>query len=178
MSDVDSSVPTLDTAELALLEPLGARHRVEAGDYLYRAGDKAYDFYVVLSGQVEILLDADGEDRLIATHGPGGFLGELNLLTGLRVFLSARVAESGEVLAVPVESLRRIIATEPTLSDKILATFMARRADLITSAAATTRVIGSRSSPETLQILEFLDRTRLPYRWLDPDTDPQVGISV
>ena len=168
MSDVDSSVATLDTAELGLLESLGTRHWVDAGHYLYRAGDKAYDFFIVLSGQVEILLDADGEYRLIATHGPGRFLGELNLLTGLRVFLSARVAESGDVLAVPVETLRRIIATQPQLSDKILTTFMARRADLITSAATTTRVIGSRHSSETLQIREFLARTRLPYQWLEP----------
>jgi thioredoxin reductase (NADPH) len=174
MSDADSSIPTLDSAELGLLEPLGTRQQVDAGDYLYRAGDAGYDFYVVLSGQVEILLDADDGGRVIATHGPGRFLGELNLLTGLRVFLSARMTESGEVLAVPVENLRRVIATQPQLSDKILATFMARRADLITGAAATTRVIGSRYSPETLQIREFLARTRLPYQWLDPDTDPQV----
>ena len=174
MSDADSSIPTLDASERALLEPLGTRQQVDAGYYLYRAGDAGYDFYVVISGQVEILLDADDGERVIATHGPGRFLGELNLLTGLRVFLSARMTEPGEVLAVPVESLRRIIATEPQLSDKILATFMARRADLITGAAATTRVIGSRYSPETLQIREFLARTRLPYQWLDPDTDPQV----
>ena len=51
---------------------------------------------------------------------------------------------------------------------------MARRADLITGAGAATRVIGSRYSPQTLQIREFLARTRLPYQWLDPDTDPQV----
>ncbi|HEX4865695.1 MAG TPA: FAD-dependent oxidoreductase, partial [Acidimicrobiales bacterium] len=110
----------------------------------------------------------------VATHGPGRFLGELNLLTGLRVFLDARVVEPGEVLAVPVETLRRIVSTEPQLSDKILAAFMARRADLITDAASTTRVIGSRYSPETRQIREFLARTRLPYEWLDPDTDDQV----
>ena len=89
------STLTFDAAELASLEPLGTRRAVEAGDYLYRAGDSGYDFYVVLSGRVEILLDADGEERVIATHGPGRFLGELNLLTGLRVFVSARVAESG-----------------------------------------------------------------------------------
>lgn len=172
--DADSSIPTLDATEIAWLEPLGQRQRVGAGHYLYRAGDEGYDFYVVLSGRVEILLDADGEDRVITTHGPGRFLGELNLLTGLRVFVSARIAESGEVLAVPVQTLRRIIATEPQLSDKILAAFMARRADLITGAAATTRVVGSRYSPETLHIREFLARTRLPYQWLDPDTDPQV----
>ena len=51
---------------------------------------------------------------------------------------------------------------------------MARRAELITGAGAATRVIGSRYSPQTLQIREFLARTRLPYQWLDPDTDPQV----
>ena len=174
MSGADNSIPTFDAAEIALLEPLGKRQRVDAGHYLYRSGDAGYDFYVVLSGRVEILVDADGDDRVIATHGPGRFLGELNLLTGLRVFVSARVAESGEVLAVPVETLRKIIATQPKLSDKILATFMTRRADLLTGAAAATRVIGSRYSPETLQIREFLARTRLPYQWLDPDTDPQV----
>ena len=88
---------TLDAEELAVLEPLGTRRKVEAGEYLYREGDPAYDFYVVLSGLVEITVKDDGRDRLINTHrSPGRFLGELNLLTGSRVFLSARVAEAGE----------------------------------------------------------------------------------
>jgi len=95
MTDADSAFPTFDTSELAFLEPLGARRSVQAGDYLYRAGDTSYDFYVVLSGLVEIIVTTDGQDRLIATHGPGRFLGELNLLTGLRVFVDARVAEDG-----------------------------------------------------------------------------------
>ena len=83
------SFPTLDAAELAALEPMGTRRQVQAGDYLYRTGDSGYDFYVVLSGQVEILLETDGDERVIATHDRGRFLGELNLLTGLRVFVSA-----------------------------------------------------------------------------------------
>ena len=108
------SIPTLDAAELASLEPLGTRRQVQAGDYLYRAGDSGYDFYVVLSGRVEILLETDGEEAVIATHDRGRFLGELNLLTGLRVFVSARVAESGEVLAVPAETLRRSLPPSPS----------------------------------------------------------------
>jgi thioredoxin reductase (NADPH) len=174
VTDVDLSVPTFDESEIAFLEPLGTRRRVAVGDYLYRAGDIGYDFYVILSGRVEIVISTDGEERLITTHGPGRFLGELNLLTGLRVFVDARVVEAGEVLAIPVGTLRRIVATQPQLSDKILATFMARRADLITDAASAIRVIGSRYSPETAQIREYLARTHLPYQWLDPDTDPQV----
>jgi thioredoxin reductase (NADPH) len=46
-------IPTLDEAELAIVEPLGTRRRVGAGEYLYRVGDTTYDFYVVLSGLVE-----------------------------------------------------------------------------------------------------------------------------
>jgi thioredoxin reductase (NADPH) len=174
VSDVDPSVPILSASELAFLKPMGARRAVEAGEYLYRTGDAGYDFYVVLSGRVEILVRTDGEERLLITHGPGRFLGELNLLTGLRVFVDARVVDAGEVLAIPVETLRRIVATQPQLSDKILATFMARRADLITGAASTTRVIGSRFSPETAKIREYLARSQLPYQWVDPDTDDQV----
>jgi thioredoxin reductase (NADPH) len=75
--------PTLDAAELAALEPLGTRRSVEVGEYLYREGDTTYDFYVVLSGVVEIIIRD--------------------------------------------EAFRRIIATQPQLSDRILAAFMARR---------------------------------------------------
>jgi thioredoxin reductase (NADPH) len=178
VTEASGSVPAFDPSEIAFLEPLGTRRLVRAGEYLYRAGDTGYDFFVVLSGQVDILLPTDGEERLLVSHGPGRFLGELNLLTGLRVFVDARVVDDGEVLAVPVETLRRIIATQPQLSDKILATFMARRADLLTGAASATRVIGSRFSPETAQIREYLARSRLPYQWLDPDSDGQVDVML
>ena len=172
----DVAIPTIDASELAILEPLGNRRTVRAGDYLYREGDQAYDFYVVLAGEVQISIDTDGERRHLATHGPGRFLGELNLLTGLRVFVNAEVTEDGEVLAVPAEALRRVVATQPQLSDKILATFIARRASLLTGAAAATRVVASRYSPESLRIREFLSRTGLPHEWLDPDADPQVDL--
>ena len=170
----DALSPELDEAELAVLETFGSRRFVTAGEYLYRAGDSGYDFYVVLSGRVAVLLDVDGDDKVLVTHGPGRFLGELNLLNGTRVFVTVRMAEDGELLAIPVESLRRIIATVPKLSDKILATFMARRSELMGTAAHSMRVVGSRFSPDLLRIREFLTRIRLPHEWLDPDTDPDV----
>ncbi len=51
---------------------------------------------------------------------------------------------------------------------------MARRAGLINDAAFAIRVIGSRFSPETAQMREFLARTRLPYQWRDPDADAHI----
>ena len=174
MADDGETFPELDDAALAVLEGLGARRSVAAGEYLYREGDASYDFFAVVSGTVEIVVDADGEQRTVATHGPGRFLGELNLLTGQRVFVSARATESAVVIDVPRDALRHLIATNPKLSDTILAAFLARRAVLLSGAASTIRVIGSRFSPATGQVREFLARSRIPHQWLDPDTDIEV----
>src|SRR5581483_8909409 len=116
----------------------------------------------------------DGEDVVLATHGPGRFLGELNLLTGQRVYLTARVVEAGEVIAVPVAELRRLIATVPGLSDTILGAFVARRSRLLEGAARAIRVIGSRHLPEALAMREFLSRNRVPHQWLDAEVDPDI----
>ena len=164
----------LNDAELAVLEPLGVRRAVSPGEYLYREGDPRYEFYVVLAGAVEIVVNSGGKDRVIARHPAGRFLGELNLLTGQRVFVSARVAEPGEVLAVPRDALRRLIATDASLSDKILAAFLARRAILMTGASSAIRVVGSQFSPDSGHVREFLVRNGVPHEWLDPDADRDV----
>jgi thioredoxin reductase (NADPH) len=96
------------------------------------------------------------------------------MLSGLRVFVSARVAESGVVIVIPRDRLRRLIATDPALGDTILAAFIARRSVLMTGASASTRLIGSRFCPLCLQVREFLARSRIPYEWLDPDSDQEV----
>src|SRR6266699_518807 len=167
--------PTLADSELAVLAALGTRRPVAAGEYLYREGDPTYDFYVILSGAVEVVVHADGEERIINRRGAGRFLGELNLLTGERVYLSARVVEPGEVLVVPRAALQRVIATNPGLGDTILAAFLARRSVLLSGAAAAAiRVVGSRYSPEMLRVREFLARNHIPPEWLDPDRNTTV----
>ena len=169
-----TAFPTLDADQVATLDALGSRRQVGAGEILYREGDAAYDFYVVLSGEVEIVTGSGEHEQVIVRHGPGRFLGELNLLTGMRVFVTARVARAGEVLVVPAAQLRHVIATQPALSDVILAALIARRTVLLGGASAAIRVIGSRFSPETRRIREFLSRTRIPHAWLDPDRADDV----
>ena len=144
------------------------------GEYLFREGDVTYDFYVVVSGSIEVVAHNGTEEHIVAVHGPGKFLGELNLLTGMRVFVSTRVVEAGEVIVVPRDRLRRLIATSPGLGDTILAALMARRSILLSGASATTRVIGSRFSPDSRDVREFLSRCGIPYEWLDADHDPDV----
>ena len=169
-----AAAPTLDDADVALVAGIGERRHVREGEYLYREGDVTYDFFVLVDAEVDIVVEVDGREELIIHHSPGRFLGELNMLTGLRVFVSARVTRSGEVVVVPRDRLRQLMATDPRLGDLILAAFVARRSMLLTNAAPAIRVIGSQYSPEALRIREFLTRTRVPHEWLDPDREAQV----
>jgi thioredoxin reductase (NADPH) len=170
----DEAFPTLDAADMALVTQLGVQRQVREGEYLFREGDLTYDFFVLVSAEVDMVVAVDGEERLIVHHGPGRFLGELNMLSGLRVFVSARVVAPGEVVVITRDHLRQLMGTNPRLGDTILAAFVARRGLLMTGAAPTTRVIGSQYSPESLGIREFLTRTHVPHEWLDADSDPQV----
>src|SRR5579872_6404123 len=115
--DSDLDAPTLDATDVELIAQLGTRRQVAAGEYLYREGDVSYDFFVIDRGEVEIIVKVDGTERVVANHGPGRFLGELNMLSGLRVFVSARVVTAGEVVVVPRDRLRSLMATHPRLGD-------------------------------------------------------------
>ena len=63
-------------------------------------------------------------ETLITVHPAGRFLGELNLLTGQRLFLSARVARPGRVLVDPPPEFRRLMSSKPDLADLIFRAFV------------------------------------------------------
>jgi CRP-like cAMP-binding protein len=133
MSDVSENPASAQPgeADIALFRAIGTSRHAHEGEYLYREGDVSYDFFVVVSAEVDIIVRADGADRIVGHYGAGRFLGELNTLTSLRVFVSARVTKPGEVIAVPRERLRTVMTTNARLGDTILAAFTARRSLLL-----------------------------------------------
>jgi thioredoxin reductase (NADPH) len=172
-ADIDrrGAFPELSDAQLAVLRRMGRARRVEVGDVLFRAGDPAYELTVIESGRLAVV-DHYGEpdERTIVTHGAHHFLGELNLLTGQRAYLTAVTVEPGVVYQVSREALRTVLAQEPTLSEIIMRALLLRRSILLGSHVGL-RVIGSRYSPDTRRLLEFLARVRVPLQWLDTERD-------
>ncbi len=81
--------PTLTEDQIAFLKRYGEVRETEAGQVLFQEGDRSYDFIVILEGEVEIAENFEGKSRTIAVHGAGRFLGEMNMLTGQSVYLSA-----------------------------------------------------------------------------------------
>jgi thioredoxin reductase (NADPH) len=170
-ADRRGAFPELTGDQIDLLRTRGTERRIDRGDILFREGDSGYPFIVIVDGSVDIVAGFETEEaRVIISHGPGRFLGELNLLTGQGVFLTAVVSEPGSVLILDVDELRRLLAEEPTLSELILRALLLRRS-LLQGEGVGLRIIGSRFSADTRRLLEFVARNRLPYTWLDLETE-------
>ena len=167
--DTDGAWPRLSDEQLAELTPLGHQRPFHAGDVLFKEGDRLEDLLVILDGKVAI---AD-EERILSVHGPGRFLGELGLLTGQASFVTASAAESGEVLAVPVERLRELVARDAGIGDVIVRAFLVRRWNLIGQGSGLT-IVGSCYSRDTRRLRDFVARNRLPHRWIDLDKDAEA----
>src|SRR6202035_2165369 len=84
------SNPSLSASQLATLAEHGEERTAGLGDVLYHVGDRRYPFIAILEGEV-VILDRDGNE--IVRHGASSFLGELNLLSGQTVFVSAVVVQ-------------------------------------------------------------------------------------
>jgi thioredoxin reductase (NADPH) len=171
--DLHGAFPRLSDGQIKRLALDGERRPTEPGQVLFQEGDDEYDFHVVLDGHVGTRTGEGPEVRMVAVHGPGRFLGELNLLTGGPSFLTASALEAGEVLVVPAARLRQLVAEDSELGDLVLRAYLARR-NILIGLGAGVRIIGSRFSADTRRLRELAARNRVPHRWMDLEEDPQA----
>jgi thioredoxin reductase (NADPH) len=156
--------PLLSPSQLAALTEIGDERSAPAGELLYRVGDRTYPFIAILVGEVAIV-DAAGNE--LVRHGPSGFLGELNLLSGQTVFVNALVTQPLRYIAVERAALRALLNEDGPLSNLLLSTFIDRREALQSVQGIGLEIVGPHGSEQTMQMLEFARANRLPYTWQD-----------
>src|SRR5438876_1226887 len=168
---------TLSPSQLDTLARLGEERTARAGDTLYKVGDATYPFIAILEGEVAILGAAGNE---IVRHGASGFLGELNLLSGQTVFVTAVVTKPLRYIAVERAVLRSLLYEDGPLSDVVLSAFIARREALQTVQGIGMEIVGPHSSKATMRMLDFARSNRLPLTWRDPEhaDDPVAAALV
>jgi len=161
--------PNLDDRQLAMLEPLGA-HRIVARDELvFKAGQRDLGLTAVLRGELEVFESRDGQEQILATFGPRGFLGDVAMLMGTAAFASARgKADESEILEVPADRLRRALAELPGVGEPIVRAFIMRRQRLKRDREfAGLRILAQDGSRDGRQLDDFLDKNHVPHRLID-----------
>src|ERR1700754_267137 len=116
--------PNLSEGQIQALAAHGEERTANEGEYLFRIADPRYPLIGVLEGEAAVT-DAAGNE--IAKQGPGGFLGEMNLLSGQTVFVDGVVTKPMRYIAVEREELRAMLFEDASLADVMLNTFIRRR---------------------------------------------------
>jgi thioredoxin reductase (NADPH) len=163
--------PLLTAAQINRVRSGGKLRHVQKGEILFEPGDTDVPFFVLLSGAMEIVQpDLTGE-RPVASHVPGGFTGEMTMISGRRCLVRGRVTEPGDFLEVTGEGLRALVAKDAELSEIFMRAFILRRLELIRTGQGNLILMGSRHSANALRLREFLTRNEHPYTYIDLDTD-------
>ena len=92
----------MDEQEVSEIRALMDELKFKAGQTIIREGDTGSLFYILTEGEVQVSIrDAGGKDIILQELGPGGFFGELSMLT--QEPRSARVSAVSNVTLLALE---------------------------------------------------------------------------
>jgi thioredoxin reductase (NADPH) len=173
-SHVEKIFPKLTMAQIGRITAHGRTRSVKPGEVLIEQGDISVPFFVVITGEVEIVRPFGAYETLVTVHGHGEFTGEVNMLSGRRSLVRARATKVGEVIELNHQQMLGLVQTDAELSEILMRAFILRRVELISASVGDVVLIGSTHSADTLRIKEFMMRNGHPYSNIDLEHDPDV----
>lgn len=124
---------SFDEKSLAVLADTAAVESLDAGQYVFRAGDPGDQLFVIARGAVYVLAgrngNGDGEDSIIDELGTGALFGEIAMLSGERRSASLRTASAVILIEISRQTLFSVLDANPTLRDTLWRHFAERRFD-------------------------------------------------
>ncbi len=174
ISSQEKVFPKLSPAQLDRIASHAKRRQFRNGEILIEQGDPSPPFFVVVSGQIEILRPSLQGSVLVTLLGPGQFTGEVNLIAGRPSFVQTRATRDGEVLELEHGRFLTLVQTDSELSEIIMRAFLLRRLNLVAQGLGDAVLVGSSHSADTLRVKDFLTRNFQPFAYLDLDRDTDV----
>lgn len=93
---------------------------VEAGDVVFRQGEKGIDLFVIQSGAIEISRGEGEHRRVMATLHPGDFFGEMSVLESMPRDADAVAITRTHLLVITQGGLLIRLRRDPTFAIEML----------------------------------------------------------
>jgi thioredoxin reductase (NADPH) len=171
---VEQIFPKLRPAQIRRIAARGHMRAIERGEVLYEQGDSATSFFVVVSGELEVVRPSGAVETLVTVHGSGQFTGEVGTLSGRRTLFRVRATKPGKVIELDRQHMLALMQSDAELGEILTRAFILRRVELVAAGVGDVVLIGSTHSADTLRIKEFLMRNGHPYSYIDLERDPDV----
>jgi thioredoxin reductase (NADPH) len=165
--------PRLTPAQIEYLSEIGTHETYSRGDLVFEHGQRETPLYVIVSGALDIIDKAPEGDRYFTQCREATFAADISMFTGEPTLAAGYAAETTTLLAIPRETLRRVVATATELGDLLLRTMITRREWLQGRGLGQQKLIGSRRSSEAFRVRELLERNLVPFTWHDLATDEE-----
>jgi len=101
---------------------------LEPGAILFREGEAGEEMFVIQAGRVRISKLVGSDDRVLATLGPGEFLGEMAILNAKPRTATAVVTEDGpaKVLVIDAKRFEQMVANNREITLRLIKKLAAR----------------------------------------------------
>ncbi len=117
----------LEQGELERFSHVAVPRTFPAGTRVFHEGDSSDACYIVKEGSFRVTREhSDGRAITLATLGPGEIFGELAMLDGDSRSASAEALSDGELLALPANDVRSLLARHPEIALKLVAGLVRR----------------------------------------------------
>jgi thioredoxin reductase (NADPH) len=173
-TNIEKIFPKLTPDQISRIEAHGHIRAVQSGEVLVEQGDTSVPFFVVITGELEIVRPFGSHETLVTVHSSGQFTGEVNTLSGRQSFFRVRSSKPGKVIELKHQQMLTLVQTDAELGSILMRAFILRRVELIAAGVGDIVLIGSTHSAGTLRIKEFLMRNGHPYSYIDLERDPDV----
>ena len=97
------------------------------GERIFRQGEEGSALYVILEGEAEVFVDADGHMTRVNVVRAGDCLGEFSLLTGERLSATVQATKDCEVVLIERERMADVLRESPELVEKLSEILALRR---------------------------------------------------
>lgn len=112
---------TLERGDLERIAQLAVPRSFEAGQAVFREGDRSDTCYVVHEGRARAVREhGDGRTITLATFGPGDIFGELALFEQERRSATVETLQPTSAVAVLGPDMRRLMAEHPQIAMRLL----------------------------------------------------------
>jgi subfamily B ATP-binding cassette protein HlyB/CyaB len=109
----------LDAVELRGFLECFRKASFQAGDFIVHEGDEGNAFYLIRSGDVEVIKESQG-GKIVNRLGKGQFFGELALLTGAPRAAGVKAVTDVNTYCLDKKDFEKIIQTIPQIKNAIL----------------------------------------------------------
>ncbi|MEO0572846.1 MAG: FAD-dependent oxidoreductase [Bacteroidota bacterium] len=157
--------PEISPSFKRVVQENGEGVQLKKGDVFFDVGQDSYPFAFIVRGCLEIVDRVN--NKTVVSLQEGQFIGEIGMLMGQKTFMAGIAGEDLELCVIPNSKLRELLAQEPEFGETLVSAYTARRRLLMEWGDGGIVLIGDASHRKVNKLLEFLERSHIPFRRID-----------